>query len=241
MSAAACLALLGAGCAGWQRCQITPWFELERRSRVDLLPGVASYGETAVSARVLVGGRWIETERVRALSLDVTPDAVLLILGGPGAAREGHVYRPGDPIFGWLDLRECPRPLVLADRRSLLCWSCDPAGAEPAAACRGQEARFSELGLDGKTRWERQIPLPSTPEGKRCPIEEVYGLTAEGNPLARVACPAPPSSGPRADPFIRVDVELRADGPVEVPLTAVPQVQAAAPWAGGQCPAPARL
>lgn len=224
-----------AGCATAQRCRATPWLEVEQRRRVDVLPGIG-WGEDGASVRVRAAGRWVETERHAAVAGHVTPDAVvLLVLEGPGgAAREAHVYRQGVTAPVRIDLAACPRPLLLADDGTMVCSSC--AGGEPEDPAEGCAAEtFTELDLEGAVRGERTMQLPMSAAGGRCHVEELYGLSAGREPVVRVACPAPAAA--RAfDPWIRADVELRADGFTEVAPRDLPRPRTSLPWLDGQCP-----
>lgn len=231
--ALACAAALpAAGCATPQRCRVTPWFELEQRRRVDVLPGVG-WGEASTSIRVRADAGWVETERQGATACHASPDAVvLLVLDGPGLrAREAHVYRQGRTAPVRIDLASCPRPLLLADEGTILCSRC--VGGEPRAPDAGCTAeRFTELDLEGAIREERTLPLPVSAAGEKCHVEELYGLSAQRQPVVRVACPGPARP---ADPWVHADVELRPDGFTEVAPRDLPRPRTSLPWSDARC------
>ena len=222
------------GCATAERCRVTPWFEVEHRRRVDVLPAVG-WGEEAASIRVRTAGGWVETERQAATACHVTPDAVvLLILARAGSdAREAHVYRKGQTAPVRIDLTGCPRPLLLADEGAILCASC--AGGEPEKPADGCAAEtFTELDLEGAVHGERTLQLPVSAAGERCHVEELYGLSAAREPVVRVACPAP-APARAVDRWIRADIELRADGFTEVAPRDLPRPRASLPWLDAGC------
>ena len=233
--ALACAAAVPAGgCATAERCRVTPWFELDHRRRVDVLPAVG-WGEEATSVRVRTAAGWVETERQAATACHVTPDAVvLLILARAGSdAREAHVYRQGRTAPVRIGLADCPRPLLLADEGAILCTSC--AGGEPEKPAGGCAAEsFTELDLEGVVHGERALPLPVSAAGERCHLEELYGLAAGREPVVRVACPAPAPARAVA-PWIRADVALRADGFTEVAPRDLPRPRTSLPWLDPRC------
>jgi len=236
--AASLLALASSGCGLTQRCRVTPWFEVEHRRRAVLLPGVA-LGEDSASVRVLVSGGWVEIERRRSASYHRTRDGVLLLVldAATGNAVEAHHFSQGSQRPDVVSTASCQRPVVLAERGALLCWVCTaPApGPDPALGCA--VAAFAELGLDGTGRWERSLTLPVSASGLPCRIDELYGLSAAGHPVVRLACPAP-DSGPLIDrtTHTEVEVELRPEGFVEAEPGAIPHPPSSLAWVDRRCP-----
>jgi hypothetical protein len=236
--AACLLSSAAAGCGTTQRCRITPWFEVEHHRRIQLWPGVAAVGEDGASARILAGSGWVEVERHRAASYHRSPNGVLLlVLDGPGGeAVEAHYYRQGSPrLESSFATANCPRPLVLAQQEALLCWICATIAATPEEDRGCATAAFARLNLDGTGRWERSLPIPVSSEGRPCHVEELYGLSGAGHPVVRIACPASESAR-WIDPWIRADVELRADGFAEVAPGSIPHPPASLPWVDARCP-----
>jgi hypothetical protein len=217
-----------AGCAP-RRCLVTDWLAVESREPVQVVTHLIAFGSASRTVQVRSPGGWREAERYTSGDWYRTRIAAVLILRAPsGEATAAHVYREGDPSAGSLDLAGCRDPRVLPARDSLLCWRCE-RGEEDACS----SARLWELGLDGEEAWERPLDLPSLPEaGRPCAVRGFRGLSRLGNPVVRLSCPAPGSTGGERS----LDVEPRADGFAVLAPVELPDGAETLPWVDGHCP-----